>query len=99
MLAASLVASFVKLNFKTPILNQLLTHLYSKNIQSIIIEGGTTTLQKFIDENLWDEARIFTAPKKIIYGIKAPVILSENFNTEIISVGGDELKIINNFLE
>ena len=91
--------SFVKLNFKTPILNQLLSHLYSKNIQSIIIEGGTTTLQKFIDENLWDEARIFTAPKKLIYGIKAPVILFENFNTEIISVGGDELKIINNFLE
>lgn len=89
--------SFVKLNFKTSILNQLLSHLHSKNIQSIIIEGGTATLQKFIDENLWDEARIFTAPKKLVYGIKAPVLSIDNFNIENLFVGEDELKIINNF--
>ena len=89
--------SFVKLNFKNPILNQLLAHLYSKNIQSIIIEGGTTTLQKFIDENLWDEARIFTSSKKLIYGVKAPVLSTDNFSTEIISVGEDELKVVNNY--
>ncbi len=89
--------SFVKLNFKNPILHQLLAHLYSKKIQSIIIEGGTTTLQKFIDENLWDEARIFTAPKKLVYGIKAPVLETGNFNTEIILVGEDELMVVNNF--
>ena len=86
--------SFVKLNFKSSILNQLLSYLYSINIQSIIIEGGTITLQKFIDENLWDEARIFTSPRKINYGIKAPVLSIKNCTEEIIPVGDDKLQII-----
>ena len=33
--------------------------LHQKNITSAIVEGGVRTLQTFIDENLWDEARIF----------------------------------------
>jgi diaminohydroxyphosphoribosylaminopyrimidine deaminase/5-amino-6-(5-phosphoribosylamino)uracil reductase len=33
--------------------------LYQHQIQSVIIEGGSKTLQTFIDANLWDEARIF----------------------------------------
>lgn len=86
--------SFVKLNFKSSILNQLLSYLYSINIQSIIIEGGTITLQKFIDENLWDEARIFTSPRKINYGIKAPVLSIKNCIEEIIPVSDDKLQII-----
>ncbi len=48
--------------------------LHKLNIQSIIIEGGTKTLQSFIDENLWDEARIFKGVTRFGKGIKAPVI-------------------------
>ena len=29
-------------------------------------------LQNFIDDNLWDEARVFTANKKLIQGLTAP---------------------------
>lgn len=47
--------------------------LYQQNIQSLIIEGGSRTLQTFIDANLWDEARIFTAPTLLENGVKAPV--------------------------
>jgi len=39
---------------------QICEILHKYNIQSVIIEGGTRTLQSFIDKKLWDEARIFT---------------------------------------
>ena len=35
-------------------------YLYQEGYQSVLIEGGRTTLQHFIDMDLWDEARIFS---------------------------------------
>jgi diaminohydroxyphosphoribosylaminopyrimidine deaminase/5-amino-6-(5-phosphoribosylamino)uracil reductase len=52
----------------------ILTKLYDLKIQSVFIEGGSATIQKFIDAELWDEARVFTAPQAFGAGIKAPVI-------------------------
>lgn len=46
--------------------------LFKDDITSVIIEGGAKTLQSFIDENLWDEARVFTGPTSFESGIKAP---------------------------
>ena len=47
--------------------------LYELQIQSMIIEGGTYTIQQFINENLWDEAIIFKNPNKNLnFGTKAP---------------------------
>ncbi|MBT8260877.1 MAG: bifunctional diaminohydroxyphosphoribosylaminopyrimidine deaminase/5-amino-6-(5-phosphoribosylamino)uracil reductase RibD, partial [Bacteroidia bacterium] len=46
-------------NFNKPLAQQICNLLYQENINSVIIEGGTKTLQTFIDENLWDEARVF----------------------------------------
>lgn len=54
------------------IAHQICNVLYDRNINSIIIEGGSKTLQTFIDENLWDEARVFTGTIKFKEGIKAP---------------------------
>ena len=48
--------------------------LFQQHIQSVIIEGGSATLQYFIDANLWDEARVFVAPVNFEQGIKAPKI-------------------------
>lgn len=42
-----------------------------ENIQSIIIEGGSHTLQQFVDTQLWDEARIFKSDVILNEGIKA----------------------------
>jgi len=33
--------------------------LFKHKVQSLIVEGGAKTIQTFIDENLWDEARVF----------------------------------------
>lgn len=47
--------------------------LFDAHINSVIIEGGTKTLQLFIDSNLWDEARVFTGNPLFQQGVKAPV--------------------------
>lgn len=66
---------YYNLDFSKNVLPQLLNKLYALNISSLIVEGGTTLLQSFIDENLWDEARVFINPNKNFEkGIKAPTI-------------------------
>ena len=63
--------------------------LYSQQIQSVIIEGGAFTLQKFIDANYWDEARVFVAPIQFKEGIKAPEFSAEI--SEKLIINGDKL--------
>lgn len=60
------------ITFKNHTAKDICNHLYKQNINSIIIEGGAKTLQAFIDENIWDEARIFTGNTQFKDGIKAP---------------------------
>ncbi len=62
----------------------ILYQLYLNDVQSLIIEGGSKTLQTFIDANLWDEARIFTGQKHLFDGIKAPSIKGELLSTQNI---------------
>lgn len=52
--------------------HQLVHALYQLNIQSVLVEGGARLLQSFIDEGLWDEARIITSPKPAGAGLPAP---------------------------
>ncbi len=72
----------------------ILYQLYLQDIQSVIIEGGASTLSSFIEAGLWDEARVFTGTKSLLNGIKAPDIKGE-IGGEYIS-GNDNLKILHN---
>ncbi|RAJ17105.1 bifunctional diaminohydroxyphosphoribosylaminopyrimidine deaminase/5-amino-6-(5-phosphoribosylamino)uracil reductase RibD [Olleya aquimaris] len=68
--------------------------LYKSNINSVIIEGGSKTLQLFINEGIWDEARVFTGLITFNAGIKAPV-----FSGKLVSeqhIKKDTLKIYTN---
>lgn len=47
--------SFVPLCPEQPTIPQILTHLHERNIQSLLVEGGRSTLQSFINAGLWDE--------------------------------------------
>jgi diaminohydroxyphosphoribosylaminopyrimidine deaminase / 5-amino-6-(5-phosphoribosylamino)uracil reductase len=58
-------------------ISDILNHCYTQNIQSIIVEGGTKTLQKFIDANLWDEARKIIAAHKMGEGYAAPILSND----------------------
>ena len=52
---------------------QLLDSLFEMNIQSVLVEGGTKTLQSFIDNSLWDEAKVIINEDLFIEnGINAP---------------------------
>lgn len=61
----------------------LLKELHQRNVQSLIVEGGSTLLQAFIDCNLWDEARIETTPIELHNGIKAPIINGEEMQINL----------------
>lgn len=63
---------FKKLDFNQNVLHALLEHLYTLKLQSLIVEGGRETLQHFINQNLWDEARVFTGEAYLGSGIAAP---------------------------
>ena len=86
---------FEVIDFSKNIIPEILDVLYKNQIQSIIIEGGRQTLQSFIDENVWDEARIFVGKQSFGNGTKAPIISRKNNSkTTILS---DELIQIRNY--
>lgn len=69
--------------------------LFEQNIQSVLIEGGTKTLQTFIDSNLWDEARVFKGAVSFNKGIKAPEFnFASSNNTQLTE---DELVTFRNY--
>ena len=83
--------NYIKINFNN-LTKNILKELHKQNIQSIIIEGGTITLQSFIDKKLWDEARIFTTKKTLTEGVKPPTIEEEIISED--ETGGDRFKIL-----
>ncbi|OXA85005.1 bifunctional diaminohydroxyphosphoribosylaminopyrimidine deaminase/5-amino-6-(5-phosphoribosylamino)uracil reductase RibD [Flavobacterium hercynium] len=85
---------FEVLDFDQNIVPQILAVLYQNQIQSIIIEGGLQTLQSFIDEDVWDEARIFVGNTTFGKGTKAPIFSKKNIEKTYIEK--DELLNIRN---
>ena len=66
---------FYRLKGDTGIIDKLMTALYRLGIQSVLVEGGATLLQSFINENRWNEARVITNEAlRIPAGIKAPAL-------------------------
>nr|WP_255510446.1 bifunctional diaminohydroxyphosphoribosylaminopyrimidine deaminase/5-amino-6-(5-phosphoribosylamino)uracil reductase RibD [Flavobacterium sp. GSA192] len=85
---------FERIDFEQNIAPQILTKLFEHQIQSVIIEGGRQTLQTFIDDNLWDEARIFKGKTIFKNGTKAPTIQPKTNQKQFILE--DELIISTN---
>lgn len=84
---------FIKIDFNY-LIEKILKELHKQNIQSVKIEGGSITLQSFIDANIWDEARIFTANKLFSQGLKTPIIEGKIILER--KIGTDTLEIITN---
>ncbi|HMR19597.1 MAG TPA: bifunctional diaminohydroxyphosphoribosylaminopyrimidine deaminase/5-amino-6-(5-phosphoribosylamino)uracil reductase RibD [Sphingobacterium sp.] len=82
-------------NFDLYLPQTILYQLYLMDIQSIIIEGGLKTLDMFIKNGLWDEARIFVGPMTWSEGIKAPHI-DESTLVSSQQVSTDKLYIYKN---
>jgi diaminohydroxyphosphoribosylaminopyrimidine deaminase / 5-amino-6-(5-phosphoribosylamino)uracil reductase len=70
----------------------ILKKLHQFKIQSVLVEGGATLLQSFIDEGCWDEARVITNDQLVIGdGIHAPelkgqrVLKTEHYCSDTIN--------------
>lgn len=70
---------------------QIVTALYSMDIQSLLVEGGSVLLQSFIEEDLWDEVKVITNEEMMLgEGLAAPVfhrgalVHSEHFSKDTI---------------
>ena len=77
---------YVTLDFAQPVIPQVLTELYARRIQSILVEGGSTLIQGFIQAQAWDEVHIEIAPITLGDGVKAPT-LPEGLNKDTIQIG------------
>lgn len=64
-------------------IENLLKKLHERQIQSVIIEGGSLVLQQFIDANLWDESIVIKNENLFLEnGTKAPKFDKAPFKTE-----------------
>lgn len=84
----------IEIPFDEFLLKKILKKLHNEKIGTLLVEGGAQLLQSFIDQNLWQEARIFEGNKYLTNGIlapKIPVTPREEFEIE-----KDILKIFHN---
>ncbi len=69
---------FYKVTEGTPIVQGIVACLYQYKLNAVIIEGGATSIQYFVDENLWDEALVITNKTMAIKtGIYSPILKGE----------------------
>lgn len=80
----------IKINTGEPA--EILKLLAERRIISLLIEGGSALLEKFIQSGLWDEARIFISPSRFSNGLPAPSIKGRLKEEDDIE--GDNLKIL-----
>ncbi|MGB0522111.1 MAG: bifunctional diaminohydroxyphosphoribosylaminopyrimidine deaminase/5-amino-6-(5-phosphoribosylamino)uracil reductase RibD [Flammeovirgaceae bacterium] len=84
----------VQLTNDDTLLPQILTDLHQRNYQSLFVEGGAKLLNAFIDQDLWDEARVFIGKQAFGKGIAAPKQSKSALETHELE--GDYLKIYRN---
>lgn len=64
---------YKQLNFENDVISQILEDLWTRNITSVIVEGGAIVLNQFIEQNKWDEAQVFVNPNLFFEkGVTAP---------------------------
>lgn len=82
---------FVSTEFNRNFPGNMLNAMYTRGIQSVIVEGGVYTIQSFINAGLWNEARVVEGNSELKSGIKAPSLNIEPVSQ--VNTGGDLLKI------
>lgn len=65
--------TFVDADFDN-LLPQMMEYLYQNKVQSVVVEGGKRLINSFLEQNLWDEARILQSSSFFGKGMQAPTI-------------------------
>jgi len=79
-------------NFDWYLPQNILYQLHLMDIQSLIVEGGAKTLQRFIAADLWDEARVFCGQTTYWQaGLEAPRLqavpkLRQNIGDDLLTI-------------
>ncbi|MDQ3192604.1 MAG: bifunctional diaminohydroxyphosphoribosylaminopyrimidine deaminase/5-amino-6-(5-phosphoribosylamino)uracil reductase RibD [Bacteroidota bacterium] len=81
---------YISINLKN-LPAEISNELYNRNIQSLFIEGGSILINSFIEDGIWDEARVFISPMHYEKGIKAPVLK----NADLVSTDTIEFDFLN----
>ncbi|MER3463709.1 MAG: bifunctional diaminohydroxyphosphoribosylaminopyrimidine deaminase/5-amino-6-(5-phosphoribosylamino)uracil reductase RibD [Chitinophagaceae bacterium] len=77
---------YYQLSEDASLIHQIVHAVYQMNIQSVLVEGGAKLLQSFIDEGLWDEARVITNTKMFAgNGINSPSLPALSSKEEMIA--------------
>ncbi len=88
--------TYIQLNFCNNPLQQILDYLYKLKVNSLIVEGGKELLLSFINQGLWDEARILTGNKTFEKGLKAPEISGDIISNQKIE--DDNICVLKNII-
>jgi diaminohydroxyphosphoribosylaminopyrimidine deaminase/5-amino-6-(5-phosphoribosylamino)uracil reductase len=86
--------TFIQIGFEAGIIRKVLNEISSRNIHSVLVEGGPQLLKSFIKEGLWDEAQVEIADFCCGDGVEAPLIHAIPDKTEQID-GHLVMKYIN----
>jgi diaminohydroxyphosphoribosylaminopyrimidine deaminase/5-amino-6-(5-phosphoribosylamino)uracil reductase len=76
--------------------DDIIGDLFKRKIQSLVIEGGAETLERFISAGLWDEARVFVAETRFGVGLKAPILPMKE--TSASRIGDNNLLVYQNLM-
>ncbi|MCD8284697.1 MAG: bifunctional diaminohydroxyphosphoribosylaminopyrimidine deaminase/5-amino-6-(5-phosphoribosylamino)uracil reductase RibD [Prevotellaceae bacterium] len=71
-------AAVVRLREGEPMLQGILSDLAAEGVESLLVEGGSQTLQAFIDSGFWDEIRAEKTKRMLVRGLKAPRLPASN---------------------
>ncbi|MDP4277341.1 MAG: bifunctional diaminohydroxyphosphoribosylaminopyrimidine deaminase/5-amino-6-(5-phosphoribosylamino)uracil reductase RibD [Bacteroidota bacterium] len=66
--------TFLTLDFNEDMLTKILQSLYERNLQTLLVEGGSRLHDSFLKAGLWDELHVETSAQIIRKGIPAPDI-------------------------
>lgn len=87
---------YVQIKKEVPLLPQLLELLFQEQLLSVLVEGGATLLQTFLDAGIWDEAKVISSD---MYfggkGLKAPEFWRPDPSTHF-SLLNDRINIYKN---
>ncbi len=76
--------NYILLDFSQKVLPQILNELYQHDILSVVVEGGSTLLNSFLRDGLWDEAFVYTGNQFFGKGVAAPNISGEILAHEVL---------------
>jgi len=75
---------FIQMKFGETPIKTVLDKLYEMQIQSVIVEGGELLLSDFIQNDFWDEARVFIGNRFFGEGVHAPKFDFQPYTTLLI---------------